>query len=392
MKVSESESALATMTDFSSGVRYKWCGSLPVGMRLVSVQVTGSITLTSPSSEFKTKMGAGACTAGAAGAGCGVDDMAEAMLKVAKPRVSVSARKIIPQVYWGIATAHWGRASNFDKLGPFWCQNVRMKSPVLIAVKGLELEVLHIPRAQASDTQSHKPSCVFLHEGLGSVALWKDWPQAVCESLACEGWVYSRRGYGQSEGIADVRGNGRLHADYMHHEAQVILPALLAALNVQCPLLIGHSDGGTIALIHASQFEVAACVVMAPHVMVEDIAIQAISQARDNYEKLRPRLAAFHKDVDVAFWQWNDVWLSDEFSSFDIRPLLHRIQAPVLAIQGMDDPYGTMAQIDEIAAQVPHTQLVKLPQCGHSPHKDQAAQVLQALKYFSSSLGKIQRH
>ena len=267
-----------------------------------------------------------------------------------------------------------------------------MTSPALIAVKGLELEVLHIPRAQASNTLSPKPSCVFLHEGLGSVALWKDWPQKVCESLDCEGWVYSRRGYGQSEGIPDVRGAGRLRADYMHHEAQVVLPALLAALNIQSPLLIGHSDGGTIALIHASQFEVAACVVMAPHVMVEDISIQAISQARDNYGKLKPRLAAFHKDVDVAFWQWNDVWLSEEFRSFDIRPLLHHIQAPLLAIQGMDDAYGTMAQIDEIAEKVPHTQVVKLSQCGHSPHKDQPERVLQALKYFSSSLGKIQRH
>lgn len=267
-----------------------------------------------------------------------------------------------------------------------------MTSPTLIAVKGLELEVLHIPRAQASDTESDKPSCVFLHEGLGSVAMWKNWPQKICESLDCEGWVYSRRAYGQSEGIIDVRGTGRLRADYMHQEALVVLPALLSALNIQKPLLIGHSDGGTIALIHASQFEVAACVVMAPHVMVEDISIQAISQARDNFDKLRPRLAAFHKDVDGAFWQWNDVWLSDNFRNFDIRPLLHHIQAPLLAIQGIDDPYGTMAQIDEIAARVPHTQWVKLPQCGHSPHKDQPEQVLQALKYFSSSLGKIQRH
>jgi pimeloyl-ACP methyl ester carboxylesterase len=318
--------------------------------------------------------------------------MADAMLKVAKPSENVSARNIIPQVYWGIATAHWGKGSNFDKLRTFWCQNVCMTSPTLIAVNGLELEVLHIPRAQDSDTLSPKPSCVFLHEGLGSVALWKDWPQRVCESLDCEGWVFSRRGYGQSEGIADVRGTGRLRANYMHHEALVVLPDLLVALNIQNPLLIGHSDGGTIALIHASEHPVGGCVVMAPHVMVEDISIKAISQARDNFDKLRPRLAAFHKDVDVAFWQWNDVWLSDNFRSFDIRPLLHKIQAPLLAIQGIDDPYGTMAQIDEIAAQVPHTQRVKLSQCGHSPHKDQPEQVLQALKYFSSSLGKIQRH
>jgi pimeloyl-ACP methyl ester carboxylesterase len=103
-------------------------------------------------------------------------------------------------------------------------------------------------------------------------------------------------------------------------------------------------------------------------------------------------LAAFHKDVDIAFWQWNDVWLSQAFRNFDIRPLLHKIQAPLMALQGNDDPYGSMAQIEEIALNAPHTQLVKIENCGHSPHKDQPEKVLQALKYFSSSLGKIQRH
>ncbi len=267
-----------------------------------------------------------------------------------------------------------------------------MKTTTLIAVQGVQLEIQHIPRPCKTDSPVPKPACVFLHEGLGSVALWRDWPQKVCESLDCEGWVYSRKGYGQSEGIADVRGSGRLSADYMHHEALGVLPELLKILNVTQPLLIGHSDGGTIALIHASQFAVAGCAVLAPHVMVEDMSIQAIEQARDHFDKLRPKLAAFHNDVDVAFWQWNDVWLSDAFRRFDIRPLLHKIQTPLMAIQGVDDPYGTMAQIDEIAARLPHTRLVKLENCGHSPHKDQADTVLQALKYFSSSLGKIHRH
>ena len=268
-----------------------------------------------------------------------------------------------------------------------------MKPTSLIFVLGVRLEVKHIPSPTESLANfSRKPACVFLHEGLGSVSLWKDWPEKVCESLGCEGWVYSRRGYGQSEGIADVRGSGRLLANYMHQEACEVLPALLQALNISNPLLVGHSDGGTIALIHACQYQVAGCVVMAPHVMVEDISIQAIAQAREQFEKLKPKLATFHKDVDVAFWQWNDVWLSDAFRSFDIRPLLHNIESPLMAIQGVDDPYGTMAQIDEISAKVPHTQLVKLENCGHSPHKDQPEEVLQALKYFSNSLGNIQRH
>jgi pimeloyl-ACP methyl ester carboxylesterase len=273
-----------------------------------------------------------------------------------------------------------------------------MSQSQLIDILGTPLEVLHIPLASESVPMRYpagqlpKPVAVFLHEGLGSVALWRDWPTLVCQALGCEGWVYSRRGYGQSESIADVRGSGRLTADYLNREALVVLPALLQTLNITNPLLIGHSDGGSIALIHASQFAVAACVVMAPHVMVEDISIQAISQARDNFDKLRPRLAAFHKDVDAAFWQWNDVWLSDAFRDFDIRPLLHRIESPLMAIQGFEDPYGTLAQIDEIAACAQQTVLVKLQNCGHSPHKDQPEQVLQALKYFSNSLGKIQRH
>ena len=261
-----------------------------------------------------------------------------------------------------------------------------MTAPSMISILGVDLEVKHIPLHKPLATKDNAPICVFLHEGLGSVALWKDWPAQICQSLGREGWVYSR------QGISDIRGAGRLQSNYMHREALEVLPALLAHLEIANPLLIGHSDGGTIALIHASQFPVAGCVVMAPHVMVEDISVQAISHARDHFEKLKPKLAAFHKDVDVAFWQWNDVWLSEAFRSFDIRPLLSKIQSPLMAIQGVNDPYGTMAQIDEIAAHAPQTQLVKLENCGHSPHKDQPLEVLQALKYFSSSLGKIQRH
>ena len=267
-----------------------------------------------------------------------------------------------------------------------------MTHPTLLSVLGVDLEVKYIPQDKRLELRDKGPSLVFLHEGLGSVALWKDWPAQICQSLGCEGWVYSRQGYGQSDGISDVRGAGKLNAHYMHREALEVLPALLNHLGIAKPILIGHSDGGTIALIHASQFPVSGCVVMAPHVMVEEISIQAISLARDHFEKLKPKLAAFHKDVDIAFWQWNDVWLSDTFRSFDIRPLLPKIEAPLLAIQGLDDAYGTMKQIDEIAAKVPQAQLLKLANCGHSPHKDQPEKVLQALKYFSSSLGKIQRH
>ena len=164
-----------------------------------------------------------------------------------------------------------------------------MTDPSLISILGVDLEVKHIPLDKPLALKDKAPSCVFLHEGLGSVALWKDWPAQICQALECEGWVYSRRGYGYSESIFDVRGTGKLQSTYMHREALEVFPALLAHLKITNPLLIGHSDGGTIALIHASQFPVAGCAVMAPHVMMEDISIQAITHARDHFEKLKPK-------------------------------------------------------------------------------------------------------
>ena len=255
---------------------------------------------------------------------------------------------------------------------------MRVISPSKTTVLGQSLEVLHIPGP------ADRPTLVFLHEGLGSVALWRDWPARLCERLGCAGLVYSRQGYGQSSPRQDVRGQGRLLPDYMHHEALQVLPALLAQLGVSSAVLVGHSDGGTIALLHAAHHPVNACIVMAPHVMVEDVSIRAIEAAREAYENgpLRARLAPFHADVDGAFWQWNDVWLSPAFRSYDIRQDIASIGAPLLAIQGEDDPYGTMAQIDDIAAAVPHAQLLKLPQCGHSPHRDQPEAVTRAIADF----------
>lgn len=263
-----------------------------------------------------------------------------------------------------------------------------------INLAGLSLEVAHCPGPESG---TNPQTLVFLHEGLGSVALWRDWPARLCQRLGCAGLVYSRQGYGQSDPVPDVRGpsgqagglrHGRLLPDYMHHEALVVLPALLQALGIERPVLLGHSDGGTIALIHASRHDVAACVVMAPHVMVEDISLQAITAARDAYENgpLRQRLAPFHADVDCAFWQWNDVWLSEAFRAFDIRSELHGISAPLLAIQGETDPYGSMAQIDDIAQMVPLTQRLKLPDCGHSPHRDRPEAVEAAVQAFLRGL------
>jgi pimeloyl-ACP methyl ester carboxylesterase len=265
-----------------------------------------------------------------------------------------------------------------------------MQTMRIFNVSGMQLEVAIVGPVSPST-----PALVFLHEGLGSVSLWRDWPAELCSQLQMPGLVYSRQGYGQSDATANVRNNskvlngvrqGRLQADYMHHEALAVLPRLLQGLGIQNPILIGHSDGGTIALIYASHHPVAACVVMAPHVMVEDISVNAVAQARDAFLQgsLRERIAKFHADVDGAFWQWNDVWLSSAFRGFDIRKEIEGITAPLLAIQGEEDAYGTMAQIDDIALHVPHAEQVKLASCGHSPHRDQPAQVHSAIAQFLS--------
>jgi pimeloyl-ACP methyl ester carboxylesterase len=252
-------------------------------------------------------------------------------------------------------------------------------------VGGVALEV---QRLEGGAGGQRRAPLVFLHEGLGSVAMWREWPAQLCARAGRDGIVYSRRGYGNSDPVPDVRGAGRLQPDYMHGEAFEVLPALLAALGVDQPVLLGHSDGGSIALLHASRFPVAACVVMAPHVMVEDVSVRSIEQARVAYESggLRERLARYHADVDGAFRQWNDIWLSPGFRTFDIREDCRRITVPVLAIQCEDDPYGTMRQIEEIAPTAGSFEMVKLAGCGHSPHKDQPDAATRAICGFLAGL------
>ncbi|MES2414596.1 MAG: alpha/beta hydrolase [Pseudomonadota bacterium] len=249
-------------------------------------------------------------------------------------------------------------------------------------VNGTQLDVRQIP---GSGTLA---PLVFLHEGLGAIGMWTqrglDWPQAVCEATGRAGIVYSRRGYGHSEAVA--QGRNVLNVDYMHREAWAVLPELLAQLGVEKPVLLGHSDGATIALLYASRFDVTACIAMAPHVLVEELAVDAITQARQAFETsgLRERLAKYHDDVDGAFWQWNDVWLSHAFRSFDIRAECSAITAPLLLVQGEDDEYGSMLQLDEIAAAVPHATQLRLADCGHSPHRDQPQKTAEAVAGFLS--------
>ena len=266
-----------------------------------------------------------------------------------------------------------------------------------IILRGVKLETVHIPGP------ADRAPLVFLHEGLGSVSMWQQkgryWPAELCAATGRAGWLYSRRGYGQSDPIEDVRGPsrraggwpiGRHTPDYMHQEASQVLPEWLAAAGVQRPVLVGHSDGATIALLHASQSPVAACVAMAPHVFVENKALKAIEQARLAYcaqdGLFRKRLARYHADPDNAFWQWNEVWLSHAFKAFDIRADCTKIAAPLLCAQGIDDEYGTLEQLEAIQRAYPGCTRLELPQCGHSPHRDQPERLTTAVAQFLASI------
>jgi pimeloyl-ACP methyl ester carboxylesterase len=233
------------------------------------------------------------------------------------------------------------------------------------------------------DESRNAPWIVFLHEGLGSRAMWRDFPAQLCNACAMRGLVYSRYGYGESEPIDAPR-----TVEFMHAEAETALPALLDALGIDAPILFGHSDGGSIALLHAALTErpVRALVVLAPHVFVEDISIRSIEAAKVTYETtdLRSLLARYHADPDSAFRGWNDIWLHPEFRGWNIEDCLPRIRAPILAIQGKGDEYGTMAQIERIAkgAVNARVKLEKLADCGHSPHRDRPDAVIEAVTKF----------
>jgi pimeloyl-ACP methyl ester carboxylesterase len=243
---------------------------------------------------------------------------------------------------------------------------------------------VHVEYAWVGPAESTQPVLVFLHEGLGSLGLWKDFPADLCAATGCRGLVWSRPGYGRSTPRPADRPLG---VDFMHRQAETVLPALLEQLQVRGSYrLFGHSDGGSIALIHAARFadRVADVVVLAPHILVEEFGLESIRATREAYRSgdLRGRLARYHDDVDATFWGWNDIWLDPAFKAWRLDDLLPSIRCPVLAIQGEDDPYGTMAQIEGIAAQVPGTRLLKLANCGHSPQRDQPAAVIAAVRDF----------
>jgi len=240
---------------------------------------------------------------------------------------------------------------------------------------------IHYVRLQSKKTKGHSPTIVMLHEGLGSIAMWQKFPQQVSDATGCDVLVYSRHNYGNSDPI------GRDYDDdFLHKEALEILPEILDRLHIKKPILLGHSDGGSITLIHAggTECDLTGVILMAPHVLVENISFSGLVAIKEDYMNtdLRKRLGQYHAHVDAAFYGWNNVWLRPDLRGWNIEEYLPLISCPVLAIQGADDEYGTMEQIDIIGRKVKDVELLKLSRCGHSPHKDQPIVVLKAITDF----------
>ncbi len=246
-----------------------------------------------------------------------------------------------------------------------------------IRIDGNDLEYQLIPAHQ-----TNRPPLVFLHEGLGCIAMWRDFPARVAAETGCQTLIYSRYGYGQS----DVLANPPLPTRRLHHEAQVVLPDLLERLGIVKPLLIGHSDGASIALIHAGsrRWDVAGLALMAPHVFVEDMCVDGIEQAQRTFHTTdqRSRLARYHRDPDKTFQAWCGMWLNPEFRRWSIEEYLGAIRCPILAIQGYDDEYASMEQIRRIAAKAANVELLELADCRHSPYRDQPEVAREAIVRF----------
>lgn len=246
-------------------------------------------------------------------------------------------------------------------------------------VQGHGLEVQRI-----SGRAGTAPELVFLHEGLGSVSHWKNFPARVAEATGCPVTMYSRYGSGNSDVLTGSRS-----LRFMHDEGLAVLPELLKKLEIENPILVGHSDGGSIALIYAGMHDrVRGLVLLAPHVFVEDLSVASIAAAKLKFETtdLPQKLARHHRDAARTFWGWNDIWLHPDFRSWNIEEYLPRIKCPILVIQGLQDEYGTMAQVQAIQKQVRGpVEVLALEDCRHAPQKDQPEQTLQAITRFVKS-------
>lgn len=252
-----------------------------------------------------------------------------------------------------------------------------------IEIRGTPLEYEWINRQ--SSTRSN--AIVMLHEGLGSISTWSDFPERVAIASGLPVLVYSRHGYGNSPSFGTTR-----NVRFMHDEALLALPELLEKMSIDRPILLGHSDGGSIALIYGGDCEaaVSGLILLAPHILVEDVTIRSIAELNIQYHStsLRRQLARHHADADNTFVAWKDVWLDPEFRLWNIEEYLSGIDCPVLAIQGDNDEYGTMEQIERIQSQVSDVQQLRLSRCGHWPYRDRPKEVLDAIATFVPRLAR----
>jgi pimeloyl-ACP methyl ester carboxylesterase len=248
-----------------------------------------------------------------------------------------------------------------------------VSAPTRVALSGGRLELLDIPGDPAA------APLLLLHEGLGSVGLWRSFPLALAAETGRRTVVYSRYGHGYSDPPPKARTPA-----FMDEEAVDVVPELIDLLGLGVPLLIGHSDGATIALIYAAHNVARGVVALAPHVFIEEVNLQGLRRAREAYAggDLRERMARRHRDPDAAFHGWNDVWLDRSFRDWDIRGLLHRISCPLLLIQGEHDQYGTMAQLDAIEASVRGSVTRVQLDCGHAPQLERPQETLDAVARF----------
>jgi pimeloyl-ACP methyl ester carboxylesterase len=231
-----------------------------------------------------------------------------------------------------------------------------------------------------------QPALVFLHEGLGSVGLWRDFPARVTAATGRRAVIYSRFGHGASDPLEQPR-----TPRFMHDEALTTLPALLDRLELDAPVLVGHSDGASIALIHAGTAgrPVSGLALIAPHVFVEDVSVRGIEEARRAFAEtdLPARMARHHRDAEATFRAWNDAWLAPEFRAWNIEDVLGEIACPVLVVQGVEDQYGTLAQVDAIERGVRGSfRRLVLDGVGHAPHLEAPDATLAAVVELVESL------
>jgi pimeloyl-ACP methyl ester carboxylesterase len=247
----------------------------------------------------------------------------------------------------------------------------------MVDVGGLRIETLEL------EGDAARRPLVLLHEGLGSVGLWRDFPGRLAGATGRRVVAFSRFGHGRSDSPPAPR-----TPRFFHEEALDVLPALLPQLDAREPILVGHSDGASIALIHAAHHPVTGLVLLAPHVVVEDVTVESIRETREAFASsgLRDRMARHHDDPDAAFWGWCDVWLDPAFRAWSLEPEAGRIGAPMLLVQGADDPYGTLDQLDRIEARTPAPAERLVVPGGHSPHLDAPERVTDAIARFVAPL------